>query len=59
MKFDWEVSKMMQGMGRSNGKRSKGRLLAGWWKRTFGLIAVLGLLMGMMAAQVKSPGRER
>ena len=48
---------MVKGTGRNNG--SKGRLLAGWWKGTFGLIAVLGLLMGMMAAQVKSPGRER
>jgi WD40 repeat protein len=48
---------MVQGTGRNNG--SKGRLLAGWWKGSFGLIALLGLLMGMMMAQVKSPEQGR
>jgi probable HAF family extracellular repeat protein len=48
---------MVQGTGRNNG--SKGRLLAGWWKRNFGLIMLLGLLMGMIMAQVKSPEQER
>ena len=50
---------MMQGMGRNERKGSKGRLLTGWWKGTFGLIVLLGLLIGMMAAQVKSIERER
>jgi WD40 repeat protein len=50
---------MMKGVGRNKVKGSKGRLLAGWWKGTFGLIAVLGLLMGIMVAQVKSPEQER
>mgnify|MGYP000293353285 CR=1 FL=1 len=43
---------MIQGTGRNNG--SKGRLLVGWWKWIFGLIALLGLVMGVMLAQVKS-----
>jgi len=50
---------MVQCMGRSKRSESKGRLLTGWWKGTFGLIALLGLLMGVMVAQVKPPERER
>jgi hypothetical protein len=50
---------MMKGTGRDKVKGSKGRLLVGWWKRTFGLIAVLGLLVGTIAAQVNSPEQER
>ena len=38
-------------MGRNEGKGSKGRLLAGWWKGIFGLIVVLSLLMRIMSAQ--------
>ena len=41
---------MVQGTGRNNG--SKGRLLAGWWKGILGLMAVLGLLIGIMRAQL-------
>ena len=48
-----EVSEMMQSMGSNKGKGGKGRLLAGWWKGTFRLITVLGLLIGTMAAQVQ------
>ena len=50
---------MVQCMGRSKRSESKGRLLTGWWKGTFGLIALLGLLMGVMVAQVKPPEQER
>jgi predicted MFS family arabinose efflux permease len=44
---------MVQGTGRNNGV--KGGLLVGWRKETFGLIAVLGLLIGMMVAQPLFP----
>jgi WD40 repeat protein len=50
---------MVQSMEREKRKGIKGRLLVGWWKRTFGLIAVLGLLMGMIVAQVKPPEQKR
>jgi hypothetical protein len=44
---------MVQDIGRSMGV--KGRLLVGWWRESFGLIVLLGLLIGVTVAQAKSP----